>query len=375
MRKICVISTTRADWGYLYWLCHDLQANDKFNLQVMLPFNHHNFDAIANEFTIYPTNAVKSIKDFGQFYSDCYKIMLDTKPDMVIVLGDRFEMLAAATSALLLNIDVAHIHGGDVTLGSFDNEIRNAITQIAGIHFTACFEHASNIARMKSLCSPDHYACYYKVNDIIGNSPRKYEGNIYNVGSTGLDCLHRTKLLSKQELQQCVSIDLNQPFDIACYHPETKNLSNIVFQANNFVGALSKLNEQVFLISPNIDPENKVIGEVAKGASEIFTNIRIIDNLDHLVYLSLLQYAEMLIGNSSSGIIESSSFNMPSVSVGNRQQGRIRGSNVFDCPCETQSILDAVDRAREWNSLVGKCENPYGDGYSTERIIKILEEI
>jgi GDP/UDP-N,N'-diacetylbacillosamine 2-epimerase (hydrolysing) len=352
MQKVCVVTTYRADWGYLYWLCHDLQANDKFDLQIILPFNHHNFNAIANEFKIYPTNAVKSIKDFGQFYSDCYKIMLDTKPGMVIVLGDRFETLAATTATLLLNIRIFHFYGGEKTTGAFDDEIRNAISMMADIHFTSNYDYSMSL-------------CNMGINGL----------KVFTVGSTGLDWLHRTKLLSKQELKQHVSIDLNQPFVIACYHPETKNLSNIVFQANNFVGALSKLDEQILLASPNIDPENKIIREVAKEASELFTNIRIVDNIDHLVYLSLLQYASFMIGNSSSGIIESASFSIPSVSVGNRQKGRIRNSNTFDCSCETQAILEAVYRAREWNSLVGKCENVYGDGKSTERIIKILEEI
>ncbi len=376
MKKICVITTGRWDFSYLYFLMKDLQTSDKFDLQIILPFNHHNFDEIAKEFTIYPTNAIKSIKDFGQFYSDCYKIILDTKPDMVVVLGDRFETLAATTAALLLNIDVGHIHGGDITVGSFDNEIRNSITQISKYHFTATFESATNVARMKKLCSPDHYACYYKVNDLTYYNCPKYDSNIYNVGSTGLDWLHRTKLLSKQELQKhIIAINLNLPFTIACYHPVTKELSETSQQIDEFMNAIEQLDEQVLLIGENIDPGNDVIHERVWREHHAGKNIIKVSNLDHLVYLSLLQYAEMLIGNSSSGIIESASFNLPSISVGNRQQGRIRAGNIFDCPCETQAILDAVDRAREWNALVGKCENPYGDGKSTERIIKVLEDL
>jgi GDP/UDP-N,N'-diacetylbacillosamine 2-epimerase (hydrolysing) len=135
---------------------------------------------------------------------------------------------------------------------------------------------------------------------------------------------------------------------------------------------------QFIIIMPNFDPKNNEIRNAYLCYEDDYSNnnkVAFIDNLDHLTYLSLLQYASFMVGNSSSGIIESASFNLPSVSVGNRQKGRIRGSNVFDCPCETDAILTAIDRAREWNALVGKCENPYGDGKSSKRIVKILEEI
>lgn len=385
MKKICIITTSRADWGYLFWLCHDLQANDKFNLQIILPFNHHNFDAIAKEFTIYPANAVKSIKDFGQFYSDCYKIMLDTKPDMVIVLGDRFEMLAAASAALLLNTPIIHMYGGECTFGAFDNEIRNAITQMADIHFAATEEYAQNIAIMKGLFreglpGSDFEYFINPENKLVKND---LWNHVFNVGSTGLDWLHRTKLLSKQELQQYVSIDLNEPFAIACYHPVTHELKHTKEHIKSLLNALDSLDMQFVFIRPNCDPTNDIISDSIDEYWKKYDGVNcdgmplvmITRNLDHLVYLSLLQYASFMIGNSSSGIIESASFNLPTINVGNRQAGRLRNANVFDCKCETEDILHAVDRAREWNALVGKCENLYGDGHSTERIIKILEEI
>jgi GDP/UDP-N,N'-diacetylbacillosamine 2-epimerase (hydrolysing) len=393
MQKVCVISTTRADWGYLFWLCRDLNESDKFDLNIILPFNHHNFDAISKEFTIYPTNAVKSIKDFGQFYSDCYKIMLDTKPDMVVVLGDRFEMLAAATAALLMNTPIIHMYGGETTLGAFDNEIRNAITQMAQFQFTATEEYAQKIAEITG--EHEYFDCikniwtfyniheggYYPFYDLNNNNKITRQPKIYNVGSTGLDWLTRTKLLSKQELQQYVSIDLNQPFVVACFHPVTHELNGTEEQYKNFISALFKLETDVLLIFSNIDPGSDLIKQIfstyEEHTKETLERCKIhgITNLDHLVYLSLLQYAEFMIGNSSSGIIESASFNIPSISVGNRQQGRIRSSNVFDCPCETQAIMNAVDRAREWNALISKCENVYGNGHSTERIMEVLETL
>jgi UDP-hydrolysing UDP-N-acetyl-D-glucosamine 2-epimerase len=198
---------------------------------------------------------------------------------------------------------------------------------------------------------------------------------IFNTGSPGLDWLTRSKLLSKQELQQHVSIDLNQPFVISCFHPVTKELQDTGRQIDAFMNALEQLDEQVLLIGSNIDPENDVIHERVWRKSHDGKFIIKVDNLDHLAYLSLLQFASFMVGNSSSGIIESASFNLPSVTVGTRQEGRIKPANVFSCPCETDAILTAIDRAREWNALVGKCDNPYGQGNSSKKIVEILEAI
>jgi UDP-hydrolysing UDP-N-acetyl-D-glucosamine 2-epimerase len=298
--------------------------------------------------------------------------------------------MAAATAALLLNIPIAHIHGGETTKGSFDDNIRNSITMMADYHFTATEEYAHRISKMLTVTkwnpitigfnhddAPYCYSYYNWDKFYVHNCPKLDDKKckIWNVGSPGLDWIHRAKLLSKQELQQYVNIDLNQPFIVACLHSVTRELLELEYQANEFMNALEKLDEQILLIRPNIDPGNEFIYKRIWRKSYYGKEIFKVSNLDHLVYLSMLQYAELMVGNSSSGIIESASFDLPSVSVGNRQTGRIRGSNVFDCPCETEAILGAIDRAREWNAMVGKCDNPYGDGKSSERIIKVLEGI
>lgn len=378
MKKICVITTCRADYPYLYWIMKDIEASDKLQLQIIHPENHHNSKEIYQEFIKngtaqhLDTDSIYSIGYYGQFYNDCLKNLRILKPDMVIVLGDRFEIHAAATAALLLNIPIAHIHGGEVTTGAFDNELRNSITQMATYHFTATFEYAENVARMKGLCTPDHYNCLYKYNFKDFKYP---DSNIYVTGSPGLDWLTRAKLLSKQELQQRVTIDLNQPFIVACFHPVTKELVRTKEHIKSFIEAMEALKTQALWIGPNIDPGfTKIIQKVNEKLGWVDGWVGV-DNLDHLTYLSLLQYAEMMVGNSSSGVIESVSFNIPSVSVGSRQDGRIKASNTFSCPCETEAILTAIDRAREWNATVGRCDNPYGDGKSSQRIVEVLENV
>jgi len=356
----------------------DIDASPNLQLQIILPINHHNFDSILNEFDCtYITTEVKAIHDYGHFYSECLKIMSDIKPNIVLCLGDRWEMLVAATTALLLNIPIVHLYGGETTIGSFDDEIRNSITQMATYHFTATEQYARNVARMRGLCAPDHYSCMHKFNFddlILDNS------HIFNVGSTGLDWLTRSKLLTKDEIT--VPINLNLPFIVACYNPVTKELPDTERQIKEFCVALDKTGEQILFIMPNTDPCNEIIRQVAQSYDDAgrYSDCKphlwhCVDNLDHLTYLSLLQYAELMVGNSSSGIIESPSFNIPSISVGNRQDGRIKGSNTFTCPCETDAILDAIDRAREWNALTGKCDNPYGSGNSSKKIVEMLEEI
>jgi len=340
----------------------DIDASLNLQLQIIAPYNHHNRSEIWTEFIQNGeacgecTNEINSIDDFGTFYTECLQSMRTLQPDTVLCLGDRWEMLAAATAALLLNITIAHLHGGEATTGSFDNEVRNSITQMATYHFAATKPYAKNI---------------YK----LTGSP-----HTYNVGSPGLDWLTRSKLLSKDELQQRISITLNQPFIIACLHPVTKELERTEQYAKNWIEALYQTHEPVIFIQPNIDPENDIIRKVIKESfysydPDITNNWCVFDNLDHLTYLSLLQYAELMVGNSSSGIIESPSFGIPSISVGNRQDGRIKGYNTFTCPCETEAILDAIDRAREWNGLIGKCDNPYGSGNSSKKIVEILEDV
>ena len=397
MNKICVITTCRADYGYLYWIMKDIEASDKLELQVISPENHPEIGTMAIEFTkslIFCTRPVYSIYDAGFFYYDVLHILDKTKPNAVFLVGDRWETVQAALAATVLNIKIIHLHGGEVTTGAFDNELRNSITQMSTYHFTATEEYAKKVGLMLGIkpfinyletnpylpnpCVWDwceSYDMWYSAEDYRKYHPDTHI-NIFNVGSPGLDWLHRAKLLYKQELQQCVTIDLNQPFIVACLQPTTKEPDRETTHAFNFMAALTSIDEQILMISPNCDPKNNVIRQVAQATAKNYpSKIHIVENLDHLTYLSLLQYAEMMVGNSSSGIIESASFNIPSVTVGSRQDGRIKASNTFSCPCETDAILTAIDRAMEWNATVGKCDNLYGDGQSSKRIVGVLENV
>jgi UDP-N-acetylglucosamine 2-epimerase len=366
-----------------------LQDSYNIGLQIICPANHQNFEEINDKFgkSLCRAASVFSINDFGDFYFSCLNLLRNLKPDIFLCVGDRFETMAAATAALLLNIPIAHIHGGECTTGAFDNEIRNSITQMATYHFAATEQYAKRVADMTNIQEyydslkgawmfyNRHKGGYYPFYDLKNNEKMIRKAKIYNTGSPGLDWLHRTKLLSKQELQQYVNIDLNQPFIVACLHPETKELPETERHVDEFMKALERCSEQILLIGSNIDPGNDIIYERVWrkhcDGKEIFR----ISNLDHVVYLSLLQYTEIVIGNSSSGIIEVSSFNKPVINIGNRQTGRIKPSNVIDVGCSANEILDGIQKAKEYSKSGKVAVNPYGDGNSSNRIINILKNI
>lgn len=378
MKRIAVFSSGRWDAGHLYWVMKSIEASDKLELTVSAPINHHNIDELRKEFKVKPTISITGIKDYGVFYNDFARVLRELMPDILLLLGDRFETNAAATAALLLNIPIAHCHGGEKDgSGSFDDELRNSITMMATWHFTAHEEYAENVARMIDLCTNRHNYCEYLINK--ENKPCRNElwNKVFNVGSPGLDWFTHAKLYSKEELQQYVSIDLNQPYILVCLHPETKikPYFDMGLRALNFFHSIAMYPAQMLVIRANCDPNNEVINcAIDTYAKEKSYKFNAVDNFDHLVYLSLMQYAEMMVGNSSSGIIEAASFNLPAVNIGTRQQGRIMPPNVINCGYGTDEILAAMDKAKG-HDRTKAIENPYGDGHSSERIVKILEEI
>lgn len=380
MKKICCVTSGRWDYGHLYWVIKNIEASDKLKLTIIASGNHHNKNeleeyyystfALTRRHAVYFTNPVNSISDYGAFYTDCLNFYKIIQPDIVIVLGDRFEIHAAATAALLLNIPIAHIHGGEKNnSGSFDDELRNSITMMADIHLTATEKYAQNVARMIG-------KCYCYDHDIGECGIFEHESSIFNVGSPGLDWLTHAKLYSRQELQQYVTIDLSKLYILACFHPVTKDLMNTERQMCEFLNALVSTKKQVILIRPNIDPCNDKINRTIDDydGRALLNNWQITNSFDHLTYLSLMKYAEMMVGNSSSGIIEAASFNLPAVDIGTRQQGRIKPPNVISCGYGTDEILAAIDKAKKYDRTK-PIENSYGDGYSSERIVHILEEV
>jgi GDP/UDP-N,N'-diacetylbacillosamine 2-epimerase (hydrolysing) len=355
-----------------------IEKSKKLELVVVACGNHHCIKDIMQEFkTVQMTPCVDGIEEYGIFYSFMLNVFRGYVPDMAVLLGDRFEVHAAATAALLLQIPIAHIAGGEQTEGAFDDEIRNAISMVSTVHFTAHERYACKLARMFKECSPDHYNCLYKLYDLVNSNdfPFKNNHNIFNVGAPIIDLIMSLKLKNSQELQEQTEICMNLPYILACFQPVTKELGDIEAQMCGFHQALIKSGMQVVLIQPNADPRNQEIRKMNAECASVTENWHLFENLSQIDYFSLMKNAFCMVGNSSSGIIEAASFNIPVVNIGNRQKGRLRTENIFDCGYKEAEILAAMDKASAYRASGAVVKPIYGDGRSAERIVKVLEDI
>jgi UDP-hydrolysing UDP-N-acetyl-D-glucosamine 2-epimerase len=275
-------------------------------------------------------------------------------PDILVVLGDRFEMHAAALAALPFNIPVAHIHGGESTEGAIDEALRHSITKMSHLHFTSTEVYAQRVIQM-------------------GEEPWRVTVS----GAPGLDNLNSIRLLTRQELSERFSLALDGATLVATYHPVTLEYRDTKAHLVEFLGALSQVDQSIIFTSPNSDTGNQVVLEGIKEFADQRQNVQITANLGTQGYFSLMSHASAMVGNSSSGIIEAASFELPVVNVGDRQRGRIHSENVIDVGINRQEILGGLSTALSPGFRAGLAgiQNPYGDGFATERIVSRLSSV
>jgi UDP-N-acetylglucosamine 2-epimerase (non-hydrolysing) len=273
-------------------------------------------------------------------------------PDTLVILGDRYEALAAAQTAMILRIPVVHLHGGEITEGAYDDAIRHAITKLSYFHLTANDSYRDTVIQ-------------------LGESPDR----VLNVGSIGLDHLRRTTFLSLTELSKSIEFELTKPFFLVTYHPVTLANENA---SNSFQALLKSLDDfpdyQVILTYPNADNGGRLIIPILEAyAADNPERVLAIPSLGQLRYLSSVKHSSAVIGNSSSGIAEVPSFAIPTVNIGSRQKGRLMAESVINCkPC-VASITEAIAKAINLQGLTG--ENPYGRGDASSQIIKVLKDL
>ena len=325
---IGVFTSGRWDYNYLRKIIEKLGDD----CEVFYPSNHH----LANELKGIRIGNADSIFLYGSFYSSALNHIAYMKPEMVVVLGDRFETQAVVTACLLLNIPVSQIHAGETTEGSFDDQLRNSISMMSTICFASTVQYKNKL-------------------DAMGVK------RAYNVGSPVIDYIKSVKLEPKRKYRE--------EYVVATLHPTTKELDAINYQVTNFYNALLSIPYKKIIIMPNTDPESNVIRHFYKERP-FNPNFEIVENVKD--YYSLIANSKMVIGNSSSGIIETPSFKIPTVNIGNRQKGRTRGGNVIDCGHACINILDAIEKAETLD--LSKMRNPYGGGGSCDKIIKIINE-
>ncbi|MGC2729189.1 MAG: UDP-N-acetylglucosamine 2-epimerase [Candidatus Sulfotelmatobacter sp.] len=367
-RTIAVITTSRADYSHLYWPLRELAGHPDVALELVVMGSHlspefglsaheiqkDGFAIAASVETLLSSDTdVGMAKSIGIAVLSLADVLGRIRPDILLLIADRYEILAPASVALALRIPIAHIEGGEISEGAIDNAVRNAVTKMSHVHFVSTEKARARIISM-------------------GEEPWR----VHLAGAPSLDHLKRSKLCTRSELETQLKLDLSKPTMIVAYHPVTI-ARETTYEASALFAALSERSEQVLFCYPNADAGSRSLIEQSRRFLEAGANGRIFVNLSAVVYWSLLANVDLLVGNSSSGIMETPSLALPTVNVGLRQGGRERAKNVLDAKADKQSILEKIEKARS-NSFKSSLEgmtNPYGDGHAAERIVEILTSV
>jgi UDP-hydrolysing UDP-N-acetyl-D-glucosamine 2-epimerase len=365
-RTIAVITTSRADYGHLYWPLRDLSNHGSVDLKIIALGSHLSPEfgntlqeiekdgfqiASRVECLLSSDTDVGMAKTIGVATLSLADLLGQMRPDLLLLIADRYEMLAPASVALALRIPIAHIEGGEVSEGAIDDAVRNALTKMSHIHFTSTFAARERVIAMG-----------------------EEDWRVHRSGAPSLDHLRRRPLLTRKEVEHKLQLDLRQSTILVVYHPVTIARDTLQ-EADALFEALASLPDQLLFCYPNADAGSRALIERTKSFLANLTRGQVFTNLDAVTYWSLLRHVEMLVGNSSSGIMETASFSLPTINVGLRQQGRERAINVLDA--DPTAILEAVTKARtsEFRRSLHGMTNPYGDGFASETIVKVLTTV
>jgi UDP-hydrolysing UDP-N-acetyl-D-glucosamine 2-epimerase len=367
-RKIAVITTSRADYSHLYWPLRDLSAHPLVDLKLIVLGSHlspefgHTVREIEKdgfpiaaklECLLSSDSDVGMAKTIGLAALSLADCLGQMRPDILLLIADRYEMLAPASVAVALRIPIAHIEGGEISEGAIDDAVRNALTKMSHIHFTSTFEARRRIIVMD-----------------------EEEWRVHRAGAPSLDHLRRRTLQTREELEALLKIPLENPSVLVAYHPVTI-ARDTVHEAAPLFEALATLPDQILFCYPNADAGSRELIARARAFSASRKNSHVFVNLDALTYWSLLRQVDAFLGNSSSGIMETPSLALPTINVGLRQQGRERARNILDAAPDVPAILNALRIAKSSlfrESLQGMT-NPYGDGTASERIVQVLTSV
>jgi UDP-hydrolysing UDP-N-acetyl-D-glucosamine 2-epimerase len=361
-RKIAVVTGSRADYAHMRWLEYELSSRAGVDLQVIALGPHFSpaFGHTAKHVSAARITPVECLLDSDTDVGMAKTIgvatlgLADTlsrlRPDILVLIADRYEMLAPAAVGLALRIPIAHVEGGETTFGAIDDAVRNALTKMSHLHFACTHRAAERIAAM-------------------GEEPWR----ITFSGSLSLDSLRRERLLSRAQVEKKLGLRLARDAVLCIYHPVTL-LRDTTEEAEDFFATLRSLRQQIIFVYPNADAGSRELIRRAEQFAKANHRSRVLVNLDHKTYLSLLRHVGVLVGNSSSGIIESTSLEIPAVNVGIRQQGREHAANVIDVPAERKKIQKAIRQALspEFRRSIRGLASPYGDGRASKIIADVL---
>lgn len=363
--KICAITTTRADYGIMRPLLLKLDKEDWVNLKLAVTGTHllksfgytikeiekDNLEidkkisimSKANDNAIETANIMaKTVSKFTEYFEQ-------SKPDVVLLLGDRFETFEVAAACTVCRIPVIHIAGGETTQGAIDEVFRHSITKMSYLHFASTEEYRNRIIQ-------------------LGEDPKR----VFNTGALGVENVLNVKCLNKEELSKELSFDLNKDYSVVTFHPVTLENNSAIDQLNELLKVLHNHQEMKFIITKaNADPSGEKINEEIDKFVKKNNNCIVVSSLGTLKYFSAIKYSKCVIGNSSSGIVEVPSFNIPTINIGDRQKGRIQADSIINCKPIEKDIEKALRKALGYK---GNTINPYGNGKSSDKMVKIIKK-
>jgi len=369
-RKVCVVTGTRAEFGLLRWLMKEINQHAQLELQVAVTGMHLSpeFGSTYQEieaagFTIdakvemllsadSDTAVTKSMGLGVIGFADAYERL---KPDIVVVLGDRFEIFAATSAALIAGIPVAHLHGGESTEGAFDEAIRHSITKMSHLHFVAAEEYKNRVVQ-------------------LGEYPER----VFNVGGMGIDAIKRIRLLDREALEESMDFRLGDKNLLITFHPVTlEGEDSSTEQMQALLDAVAELDDTHLIFTmPNADTGGRELTRMVREFVDSRDNASVYSSLGQLRYFSCLAQVDGVIGNSSSGLLEAPAFQIGTVNIGDRQKGRLKAKSVIDCEPSKAAISGAINKlySPQFKNSLHVVSNPYGNGGASKSIVKVLAE-
>ena len=370
MRKICVVTGTRAEYGLLSRLMQMIKDCSETKLQIIATNMHlqpefgNTYKEIEDDGFVISKKVPMSksedtqkalVKSMGEELLGMADALEELRPDLLIILGDRYEMLMVASAALIFKIPVAHLYGGEITEGAFDDSIRHAITKMSHLHFTSTQKYRQRVIQ-------------------LGENPDR----VFHVGSIGVDNIKKVSLLKKQEIETSLGFGIDRDTVLATYHPITLSHTNVVDEIDNFLSALEEMNHlRIIFTMPNSDTGGQKIVERINQFVRLHNDRAVaFTSLGMKRYLSVIPWIAAVIGNSSSGLIEVPSFGIPTLNIGNRQKGRISCNSVVNCGSDKESILWGLKKvlSTEMIEIARNTYNPYEKENTVENIFKVIKD-
>lgn len=368
-RRVCVVTGTRAEYGLLRWVMEGIRASKTLELQIVATGMHLSPDFGLTYREIEKDGFEIDAKVDMRLESDSpagiarsmglgligFGEELDRlRPDIMVVLGDRFELLPAVAAATVARIPVAHLHGGETSEGAFDEALRHAITKMSHLHFVAAEEYRRRVIQ-------------------LGEDPER----VFLAGGLGVDSMTKLELLGRAELEERLGFRFGAKNLLITFHPVTLEDSTAEGQMAELLAALDgRTGTNLIFTMPNADTGGRALIEMIEAFVETHSNARAFTSLGQLLYLSCLRNVDAVVGNSSSGLTEAPSFRKATINIGDRQRGRLKAASVIDCDPRRDSIARALDKAysAEFQRLLSGVRNPYGEGGASELVVRVLEE-